>query len=77
MTDREPDEDGRERIASIGPFELRGRRRRPDDPLLVAMEEHREAWRGLGRALLDTGPGRILVRFMDWLERKLSRGKAP
>jgi len=37
-----------------------------------ALDKYVEAWRELGRALLNTGPGRALQRFMKWLERKLS-----
>lgn len=58
---------------------MRGKRRKPDDPLIKAADEYREAWRALGRAIMDTTEAkwthRQLTRTVEWLNRILTRSK--
>lgn len=60
-------------IFSIGPVEIVGRRRRPDDPLRKAFEDLDKALADLGAALLDTPLGRLLGRSAGWLNTQFEK----
>lgn len=59
-----------ERILKLGPFELLGRRRAPDDPVRRDLEKFRASWKNLR----DTVIRELRIdRFVAWLDRKMDR----
>ncbi len=72
MKDEEKDT---EQIAKLGPLDLRGKRRGPDDPTRKAFEDLGEALRGLGSAMRDEAQkevdrlNRLGRRLFQWNRR--------